>query len=82
MSTTREERVNKRVNKRVEKVVKNLLEARRLIIGASILLDEVYDSIVGELEIINLIDKNLAYFPEDVKKVDEDFYNRFLVNKD
>lgn len=75
MSTTREE-------KRMNKVVGNLLKARALLLDADLELNLVYDYILDCEKAIDIIDKNLAYFPEDVKRIDENYYNLFLKKKD
>lgn len=75
MSTTREE-------KRMNKVVGNLLKARALLLDAELELNLVHDYILGGDKLIGIIDKNLAYFPEDVKRIDENYYNLFLKKKD
>jgi hypothetical protein len=75
MNTTREE-------KRMNKVVGNLLRARALLLGADFELNLVYDYILDCEKAIDIIDKNLAYFPEDVKRIDESYYNLFLKKKD
>lgn len=75
MNTTREE-------KRMNKVVGNLLKARALLLDADLELNLVYDYILDCEKAIDIIDKNLAYFPEDVKRIDENYYNLFLKKKD
>lgn len=74
MNTTREE-------KRMNKVVGNLLKARALLLDADLELNLVYDYILDCEKAIDIIDKNLAYFPEDVKRIDENYYNLFLNKK-
>lgn len=75
MSTKREE-------KRMNKVVGNLLKARALLLDADFELNLVYDYILDCEKAIAIIDKNLAYFPEDVKRINENYYNLFLKKKD
>ena len=75
MSTKREE-------KRMNKVVGNLLRARALLLDADLELNLVYDYILDCEKAIDIIDKNLAYFPEDVKRINENYYNLFLKKKD
>lgn len=74
MNTTKEE-------KRMNKVVGNLLKARALLLDADLELNLVYDYILDCGKAIDIIDKNLAYFPEDVKRIDETYYNLFLNKK-
>ena len=64
------------------RAVKKLLEARALIIGADAVLNEVWDSLVHCLEIVHMIDDELSYFSKTVERVDKDFYDRVLKNKD
>lgn len=80
MNTTREEK--RREEKRMNKVVGNLLKARALLLDADLELNLVYDYILDCAKAIDIIDKNLAYFPEDVKRIDESYYNLFLNKKD
>ena len=62
----------------LEKVIKDLIKARWLLIDAEDGLNQLDDYVVDLEKMCYSIDKNLYYFRKTVKKVDEEFYHRFL----